>query len=762
MDQNVLIQAVVEATRKRKILPKGPSGRLGEYAMKRGITTLDEMRAWLATGEGLSQDLARKVTETLPPVGMAPFGKYLPMAHLADGGMGSVWLASSPENQLIVVKTLKNSLPMPASGTVASEFTKRFEREARITQQLKHPNIVHCIDFGQAADGGMFMVLEYVDSGDLRDVVEARSGLSEALALAIIYQVVDGLAEANRFKLVHRDIKPPNIFVAGDGTAKLADFGIARSTEEQRTMLTMQGAIVGSPLYMSPEQVLTDPTLDIRSDIYAMGAVLYYCLAGQAPYDGKLQEILHKHCTAPIPDVRKKRASISDKTQKVIETAMAKERKSRYADPQALRAAIAEALMSIGVQPGSKVDEDTVDETTAARVTGNATPRPSGLGDDRTIAANLNAEDLDHTIAANLNDVDGTMAADLNSSEPLAPSTGVRAEMPTQNMRNATFDEIKTLTASLMSAEVAQGLAQAYAQATGRKEPGTQATLMVKGFGSSGGAGVADALDATMAANFAADAAADAPPALRDKLEGDIGSAIAVDWVTLAGAAQGDPSAVMLFAKTRVILGKLREAPVDICVRNYPIAVHKDACQRISRQHLALSYDAVLQQCMLEDLNAPNGTMLDGITVPPGTSAPLSTEGENILVLSNTVALWIRCLERRGPLVAIEGIDPPEKASGCGVDTMLGFDAITITRPENRPELAYAMVLRRLTIGGPGSELVVAGARTRTAIEVAQYAGRWVWRPTGPGIAWRPLIEGTELDCGGKLLRASAGSYTNF
>jgi hypothetical protein len=154
--------------------------------------------------------------------------------------------------------------------------------------------------------------------------------------------------------------------------------------------------------------------------------------------------------------------------------------------------------------------------------------------------------------------------------------------------------------------------------------------------------------------------------------------------------------------------------------------------------------------------------MLDGITVPAGTSAPLTTEGENILVLAGVVSLWIRCLARRGPLVAIEGIAAPETAPACGVDTNLAFDAVTITRPENRPELAYVMLLRRITIGGPGSELVVAGARTRTAIEIAQYAGRWVWRPTGPGIAWKPLVEGTELDCGGKLLKATAGSYTHF
>ena len=204
-----------------------------------------------------------------------------------------------------------------------------------------------------------FMVLEYVDAGDLRDLVEKRGGLSEALALAIMHQVAEGLCEAHRVHLVHRDIKPPNIFVASDGRAKLADFGIARSTDVNRPALTMQGAIVGSPMYMSPEQVLSDSTLDIRSDIYALGAVLYFCLVCDPPYAGKLQEILHQHCTAPVPDVRSKRPNIGDKTQAIINRAMAKDRNNRYADPSEMRDALLTRLGELGALPGGHVDEST-------------------------------------------------------------------------------------------------------------------------------------------------------------------------------------------------------------------------------------------------------------------------------------------------------------------------------------------------------------------------------------------------------------------
>ena len=104
--------------------------------------------------------------------------------------------------------------------------------------------------------------------------------------------------------------------------------------------------------------------------------------------------------------------------------------------------------------------------------------------------------------------------------------------------------------------------------------------------------------------------------------------------------------------------------------------------------------------------------------------------------------------------------------SSSGLDTDHGFDSLAINRPENRPELAYAQVLRRISVGGPGADLPLAGARTRTAVELALFAGRWIWRalpatPT-PDQPWKPLIEGTELDCGGRMLKATAGSHTHF
>ena len=253
-------------------------------------------------------------------------------------------------------------------------------------------------------------------------------------------------------------------------------------------------------------------------------------------------------------------------------------------------------------------------------------------------------------------------------------------------------------------------------------------------------------------------------PKLPERLEGDLATGLAGDWLALLPNAAGDPSGVVLFARTKLCLGKLREAPVDLPLRYYPVATHKEALQRVSRQHLNLRYDAIENRCVVEDLGSPNGTMMDGITIAQGKTAALESGAENILLVANTVLFWLRPVARRGDRqAALDGASPSSGKAACGIDAKHGFDALVISRPENRPELAYAMVLRQLTIGGPGAQLALAGARTRAAVQIGLYDGRWIWRAAGDDTApWKPLKEGTALDCGGKQLIAKAGSYELF
>jgi len=722
MNQDVLIDALMQTVRKRRILGRVPSERLGDFARQKGVQNLDDVRKWLAAGDGLSAPLANQIKAFLPKPEDTAYGPYLALAHLADGGMGSVWLACDPKNQLVVVKTLRSNLTQQANSTQGTEFMKRFEREAKITMQLTHPSVVRCIDNGLRADGTAFMVLEYVDSGDLKDLVESRGGLSEGLALAIFHQVVDALSEAHRIHLVHRDIKPANIFVASSGRAKLADFGIARSTEQNRTMLTMEGAIVGSPLYMSPEQIVSDPQLDIRSDIYALGAVLYYTLAAKPPYEGKIQEVLHKHCTATLPDIRAIRPTISERTAALIVGCMQKERAKRFKEPAELLLAVADALVRLGLNPGGPIEEET-------RPGDLSDPESGFRPEQATLATDLNA---DRTIAADLSGhAGGTMATRVHDAH--------------------------TIVANLLASEPEPQTVRTPAPGATMAIDATASTMVTSLAGDAG---------ATMAANLSGDATASTMAGVGvpgTGVEGDFASALANDWVTLVAETPGDPTQVVLYGRTRLVLGKLREPPVDLCVRNYPVMVHKDACQRVSRQHAALRYDAILGNAVLEDLNAANGTMLDGIAVKPGLSCPLEGERDNIAVLAGTVALWIRCIRRQSPVVReMAGAPAAAAPANVGIDVPHALDALVINRPENRPELSYAMVLRRLTIGGPGSELACAGARGHSAIEVGLFASRWLWRPAGAVAPWRPLAAGTRLDVGGRTLIAKAGEYPHF
>lgn len=776
-----LLFALSQAAIKRRLLGKAPADRLVEYGISCGVTDPASLRAWLGKADGLHPELARKLLALVPPADQRPLGDYLPLAHLADGGMGSVWLATrTGQDELVVVKTIKGSSGQTEAN--ADDAVRRFDREARITRSLTHRNVVRCIDNGVADQNTMYLVLEYVDSGDLRDLVDAKGGLSEALMLAIMYQVVDGLAEAHRVKLIHRDIKPPNIFVSSTGLAKLADFGIARSTETTRTMLTMEGAIVGSPLYMSPEQILTDPTLDIRSDIYAIGAVMYFCLTAQPPYSGKLQEILHQHCSGPVPDARKVRPAISDAVQGLIEKAMAKDRKQRFQTPEDLRTAIGSVLKNLGLAPGAVRDESTalhdladgtakavaLDMASATALLRSAeglddmptiadaqwaagkdadahlatvTADLRGAGDSAdlaTMAANLGTEDLP-TMAANLGAGDSddmpTIATDLRGAAHRDPESMATLQSPIPR------DEMATMTAVLLAMDIPPLVPPE--NRVGAGEPGTGATVRMDDLGT-----VARIL-----------AGKDAPAAAALAIDGDLATALAAPWIVLSATAP-DPTLVFLFAQREVRMGKLREAPVDLCLRNYPVMVHKDACQRISRSHCALRYDAIGRQALLADLNAPNGTRLDGIPVPAGGAVPLGTGIDNILDLAGVVVLWLRCLARSGAAV------PPlagYPAGTVGLDTDCALDAVAMTRPENRSEMAYAQVLRRLTIGGPGAGLPLAGARSQAACELAVIGGRWIWRPAAaagktPG-PWSPLVDGTELDCGGRKLRAAPGKH---
>ncbi len=350
-------EALVHLARKRRLLDVAGCARLRILLGERNVATMAEARQFLTTSALVSEAVAASLLSALPSAAVTALGPYQILAHLADGGMGSVWLVSRRDDdgrhttpgldrpqagEVVVAKSLH------ARSANSQEGRLRFDREARLMAEVRHPHIVGIRDLDVTTEGVPFLVMDFVESGDLKDLVEQQGRLPEALALAIVYQVAEALAAAHERAIIHRDIKPANIFVRPDGWAALADFGMARSTDDQRTMLTMAGTVLGSPMYMSPEQIRGADALDIRSDLYALGCVLHYCLIGRVPYDGAtLQDILHQHLTAAIPRVRALRSDLSARTAAVIERLMCKDRDGRFRTPSEACWALSDALAGL-------------------------------------------------------------------------------------------------------------------------------------------------------------------------------------------------------------------------------------------------------------------------------------------------------------------------------------------------------------------------------------------------------------------------------
>lgn len=206
-------------------------------------------------------------------------GRYEILSELGQGAMGVVYKAVDPLiDRTVAIKTINLNL----SRDELADFEERFDREAKSAGRLNHPNIVTIYDVGRA-DHAAFMAMEYLEGRELKEIVASGEAMQPDRAAEIIAQVADGLAFAHDHGIVHRDIKPANIMVLRNGSVKITDFGIAKMSSGSRTQI---GIILGSPKYMSPEQVAGKP-VDGRSDIFSLGAVLYELLTGKSAFGGE-------------------------------------------------------------------------------------------------------------------------------------------------------------------------------------------------------------------------------------------------------------------------------------------------------------------------------------------------------------------------------------------------------------------------------------------------------------------------------------------
>jgi serine/threonine-protein kinase len=207
-------------------------------------------------------------------------GKYELKREIGRGAMGIVWEGWDPMiERRVAIKTIRQD---QLDSAEAEEILARFQREARAAGRMTHPNIVAVYEFGHEA-GVYFIAMEYVEGRELKDYFDKHERFPLSEVVRLMTQLLGALDEAGRKGIVHRDIKPANLILLPDGTLKIADFGIARIESSQ---LTQTGAAIGTPTYMSPEQLLGQP-VDGRSDLFSAGVVLYQFLTGEKPFTGE-------------------------------------------------------------------------------------------------------------------------------------------------------------------------------------------------------------------------------------------------------------------------------------------------------------------------------------------------------------------------------------------------------------------------------------------------------------------------------------------
>ncbi|HEY5193542.1 MAG TPA: protein kinase [Solirubrobacteraceae bacterium] len=291
-------------------------------------------------------------------------GRYRLDARIGHGGMSTVYRAFDTVLERQVAVKLMHREIASDSGQL-----ERFRREARAVAQLNHPHIVTVVDAGEwdshegdgSIDGGAggtpYIVLEYVEGETLKELIRRDAPLEVPTALAYAIETARALGAAHIQEIVHRDVKPQNVLLGGEGGAKITDFGIARTLSEEG--LTMDGRVLGTTDYVSPEQALGQAVTG-QSDVYSLGVVLYEMLTGEVPFKGESPvAVAMMHVREEVPDVQFARPAVSAATAAIVERATAKDLDRRYADMASMIADMEEALAIETARAGQATGEVT-------------------------------------------------------------------------------------------------------------------------------------------------------------------------------------------------------------------------------------------------------------------------------------------------------------------------------------------------------------------------------------------------------------------
>lgn len=291
----------------------GQEKTLADVLVERNCLTASQLERLLSEEAALATEVGR-----LPG--------YKILGKIGQGAMGTVFKA----RQLSVDRPVAIKVLYPKLSK-KTEFVARMMREARAAAKLNDPNIIQAIDAAQAGPYHYF-VMEYVEGQSVQSYLNQGKVFQEKAALNVATQIAKALKHAHDRGLIHRDIKPGNILITADGTAKLADLGLVRYTAGEETTSTEFGTTLGTPYYISPEQVRAEQDIDGRTDIYSLGATLFHMVTGRPPFEGRPIVVMHKHLSAkpPPPDIINPR--LSNGICEVIEYMMAKKPEERYAN----------------------------------------------------------------------------------------------------------------------------------------------------------------------------------------------------------------------------------------------------------------------------------------------------------------------------------------------------------------------------------------------------------------------------------------------
>jgi eukaryotic-like serine/threonine-protein kinase len=292
-------------------------------------------------------------------------GRYRVDKLLGSGAMGEVYRAYDPViDRPVAIKLLRSEL---VAGTGSEQLLQRFRREARAAGRRFHPNIVAIWDFGDD-DGMPFIVMEYVDGRGLDEIIRSSGPLATSRSIAIVTQVLSALGFAHKNGIVHRDIKPSNIIVLANDDVKVADFGIARIDASDFTIV---GDLLGTPAYMAPEQLSGTP-VDYRTDLFAVGVILFEMLSGVKPFRGKsITEIISFMENRGPEDLQALNPAVPDTLRRVIIKSLAFDPAQRYADAAAFSKAIFDAV------PALSPDQQLADPSPSLIPTTGATAPPA-------------------------------------------------------------------------------------------------------------------------------------------------------------------------------------------------------------------------------------------------------------------------------------------------------------------------------------------------------------------------------------------------